>query len=1130
MKSLCFIEIDVPDFADSSPEEETTFRFAKPTSYLPASIDCIPSIAALSFTPATISLGQNLGERASLAVSFIDHKHIMNGESYGSGSFFGKWRARYGQRLRGRALRWIVGLEGQTLDEMETRHFVIEAVDGPTPKGVYTIQAKDVLKLADNDRAQAPVISNGFLVEAITDTATTLIMSPAGIGNSEYPASGYAAIGGEEIVAFTRDPLAGNDADTQLLLHCEGADASTTFTDSSANARTPTANGNVQVDTADFKFGLASAIFDGTGDFISFADNAAWTFAGDFSLECWAKFTSLASVRTLICHSTDINNRYRLFVTTGGELSFEVVSASVTTISLISSGAGITTDTWYHLAVSRSGNDFRLFVNGTLNGTTTDADALPNFTSTFKIGISGNGTSDPMLGHIDEVRVSSVARWTASFTAPTTPYETSADLMRITRAQLGTPAEAHDAQDRVQLCLRYEAEDPADIIADLLENYAGVNPDFIPLSSWQNETGAFLQRVYTTTIAEPTGVSKLLSELIEQAALCIWWDDLNQIVRLNVLRPVSTGAATFNEDNTLEGSLNCKDQPGKRISQVWTYFGQRNPLRPVDEPDNYRSSAVTANLEAEDDYGGAVIKKIFSRWIPAFGRSVATKLNDLLLGRYVDPPRSFSFSAFRYGQETPVLGAGFRLESWIFQDMNGDPVDVPIQITRLNPMEDSYQIEAEEMLFDTDNQGDLTNRFIIVDSNVNNFDLREVHDTLYPEVTGTESPEVSITCIVESGVIVGSDDTSQFAFDVGDWPAGIEITLQVEGRIQGAGGAGGSPFGSEEGRPGGGALHTAYPITLEYTSGQIWAGGGGGGGANGSVFGGEDAGGGGGAGTVPGVGGSSGGGTSGSAGTATAGGAAGGFVGGDGGDPGEYGESGFDDKGGNGVAGAPGPAYLNSDLVTVSGTPGDLRGDALDLSGIRIANETNVIPLPLTRETGDLLLIFIAASRADYDDTSDDISFTTPSGWTLLYTGLNGFLRRAACYYRVATGSEGDTVTINMSRFADNIGAVSYAVRDFIGTPEAATATGSSSTPNPPNLTPTWGSQETTWFAVLNSDIKDLLDRNEIPDLPSGYEHQVGTTTVTIGHRTTIAASENPGTFSFSGGTHLVATVGVRRS
>ena len=85
-----------------------------------------------------ISLGDGLGTRATLTVTLSDHRHIFAGESFEAGTFFGKWRGRYGQRLRGQPLRWRRGVGGQSLDAMETWHFIVEAVDGPTPDGHYT--------------------------------------------------------------------------------------------------------------------------------------------------------------------------------------------------------------------------------------------------------------------------------------------------------------------------------------------------------------------------------------------------------------------------------------------------------------------------------------------------------------------------------------------------------------------------------------------------------------------------------------------------------------------------------------------------------------------------------------------------------------------------------------------------------------------------------------------------------------------------------------------------------------------------------------------------------------------------------------------------------------------------------
>jgi hypothetical protein len=162
------------------------------------------------------------------------------------------------------------------------------------------------------------------------------------------------------------------------------------------------------------------------------------------------------------------------------------------------------------------------------------------------------------------------------------------------------------------------------------------------------------------------------------------------------------------------------------------------------------------------------------------------------------------------------------------------------------------------MLFEALDPADLIDRTIIIDSNINNVNLRTIHDGIFPVPIAFESPSITVTCIIESGVIVGSADTSTPAFDVGTWPGGVTIHVENNGEIRGAGGAGGvggnangSNTGSPlNGFPGGTAFYTRYPITYE-DAGAITYGGGGGGGGGGY----RGGGGGGGAGVVPGLGG-----------------------------------------------------------------------------------------------------------------------------------------------------------------------------------------------------------------------------------------------------------------------------------
>lgn len=481
-----------------------------------------------------------------------------------------------------------------------------------------------------------------------------------------------------------------------------------------------------------------------------------------------------------------------------------------------------------------------------------------------------------------------------------------ADVLTIVRAQSETLAKEHESDEIVQSVLQYSGESPADIIYDLLTNYVtGIDPYWCPLAEWQDDIDTYIARLYSAEIAEPTSVRKLIDELIEQTGLVMWWDEVGQKIRLKSLRPV-TGARVISTDEMVAASFKFAEQPNKRMSQVWTYFALRNPLAKLDDTQNYRSVLVTiddTNTATETAYEQPAIHKIFSRWIAINNRPAADRLNSMLLSRYKDPPRKFSFDVFR-SSVAPALGQGLLLEHWSLQDTYGNVVTAPVQVTSLEREEDRFIVDAEELLFTgaTDPDGP---RIIIIDNNTYNVNLRTLHDSFYtpPEIYDT------VICIIEEDVIVGSTSTATPAFDVGSWPANVDITLRIVGRIQGKGGAGGAS--AIVGEAGGTALFTTYALTVD-NDGQIYGGSGGGGGGVGY-------GGGGGAGYNPGSGGTPGG-TTGTTEAGGPGGNAGSFpAGGNGGAPGQNGLPGTGLPSGA-IGGSSGPSIDGVSLVTFDST------------------------------------------------------------------------------------------------------------------------------------------------------------------------------------------------------------------
>lgn len=189
------------------------------------------------------------------------------------------------------------------------------------------------------------------------------------------------------------------------------------FALSSTPGKTVAANGNAQIDTAQYKFGSASGLFDGTGDSISSADNADWDFGtGDFTIDFWVRWNSLAGTVLFSRNdSTDFRLHYNNVANT---LTLNATSNPIKSESWTPS-----TNTWYHVAVTRSGTNLDFWINGTkLGTTTTDATDLTYSTDLYIGDGAGGGAS--LNGWIDEFRWSKgVARWNSDFPVPTSAYD-----------------------------------------------------------------------------------------------------------------------------------------------------------------------------------------------------------------------------------------------------------------------------------------------------------------------------------------------------------------------------------------------------------------------------------------------------------------------------------------------------------------------------------------------------------------------------------------------------------------------------------------------------------------------------------------------------------------------------------
>jgi len=204
-------------------------------------------------------------------------------------------------------------------------------------------------------------------------------------------------------------------------------DNSTGFTNMSLNPLTVTAHGDTRISTAQSKFGGASALFDGDGDFLTIPNNAAFNLGtGDFVIEAWIYINANSPANPeaqrgfSVCSTWNAGNPpisgWILAVqgnstTTGTGLQLDSWNGQ-SSGTLFRATASIAHSTWHHIAASVIGGTRRLYLDGTLltdSQTITVGDGYTqfnNFSNALRIaGSALNNYPLPINGYIDDLRI-----------------------------------------------------------------------------------------------------------------------------------------------------------------------------------------------------------------------------------------------------------------------------------------------------------------------------------------------------------------------------------------------------------------------------------------------------------------------------------------------------------------------------------------------------------------------------------------------------------------------------------------------------------------------------------------------------------------------------------------------------
>lgn len=455
--------------------------------------------------------------------------------------------------------------------------------------------------------------------------------------------------------------------------------------------------------------------------------------------------------------------------------------------------------------------------NGELTAAITAGDLSLNLTGT--INPSEYGTTGYIF--ID----SEVLGYTVTADTPPTV------AMTVTRAEWGTEAAEHDIQALAQDCFFANDKNVTDIILDLF-NLTSITPDLINLAQFTDAKNTTLNlHNYTGIVTKPTGVGKLITNLLTLAQSQIFFDTVEG--NISFIHIDEFASPSFIIDallNIKPGTLVTKFSEGEQITRQVINWSRLDASNTDDDNFSKGYHFIDGLKEAPAVYGEANEgKEINTIWLDSSPAAVslATGIAQKIVNKKSNMPVKVTFDVDV--EYISSIGDGFWLADFIqivnaplLTGPNLEPAALNMQVTSIKPKTGNLW-GITGLILNQTQQADID---YIIDLDQENLTLTDIA----PAIPG----KVTIVFIV-SGVTIGSTSTANAALITGLYPDGLLI--RNRGRIYGMGGGGGDGVGFSApipGSPGGVALEVQAITTIDNGNGGLIYGGGGGG--SGSVI------------------------------------------------------------------------------------------------------------------------------------------------------------------------------------------------------------------------------------------------------------------------------------------------------
>lgn len=312
---------------------------------------------------------------------------------------------------------------------------------------------------------------------------------------------------------------------------------------------------------------------------------------------------------------------------------------------------------------------------------------LPEGSSVYQVGAlsinvgSGNGAQYPDPATSGKREYICIGDEVVEYTAksgnvlswPATTY----------RAQWGTAAEDHNADDAVVLCRAWHGKRPWEVDRDIFVE-AGISTAYLDLAGWESEDTTWLNGAEITAIlVEPTPATTAAAQLLQHVGCEQWWDPVAQKLKLLAnMPPLAVPTVTLTD--TELGEVRVERLATESITRAYMHYALRSATADEGKGSGYLRHVLSADVEAEGpNEKNAIIQAptVFSRWLSDVNGTFANGLVARRVSRLRNIPARISAKVDPRSE--PTLGQVLTVSVRGLPSVTGAPAPTSMRVVKL---------------------------------------------------------------------------------------------------------------------------------------------------------------------------------------------------------------------------------------------------------------------------------------------------------------------------------------------------------------------------------------------------------------------------------------------------------------